>query len=97
MKCLDHTNLAEKAGIFPIVQGIRSLSLREKIRETTTVKRIKILARNKVIESEMASELLEAFEVLNTLRLKAHLNKKQDTKKIDNEIDTHLLGKIEIV
>ncbi len=85
----------KKAGIFPIVQGIRSLSLREKIRETTTVKRIKILARNKVIESEMASELLEAFEVLNTLRLKAHLNKKQDTKKIDNEIDTHLLGKIE--
>jgi CBS domain-containing protein len=85
----------KKAGIFPIVQGIRSLSLREKIRETTTVKRIKILARNKVIESEMASELLEAFEVLNTLRLKAHLHKKQDTKKIDNEIDTHLLGKIE--
>ncbi len=85
----------KKAGIFPIVQGIRSLSLREKIRETTTVKRIKILTRNKVIETEMASELLEAFEVLNTLRLKAHLHKKQDNKKIDNEIDTHSLGKIE--
>jgi len=85
----------KKAGIFPIVQGVRSLALREKIRETTTVKRIKILARKKVIENEMASELLEAFEVLNTLRLKAHLHKKQDSKKVDNEIDTHSLGKIE--
>ncbi|XPV67919.1 MAG: DUF294 nucleotidyltransferase-like domain-containing protein [Halarcobacter sp.] len=85
----------KKTGIFPIVQGVRSLALREKIRETTTVKRIKILARKKVLEQDMANELLEAFEVLNTLRLKGHLQKKQDNKKIDNEIDTHSLGKIE--
>lgn len=43
----------------------------------------------------MANELLEAFEVLNTLRLKAHLHKLQDGKKLNNEIDTHTLGKIE--
>jgi CBS domain-containing protein len=85
----------KKTGVFPIVQGIRSLALREKIRETTTVKRIKILEREKVLEVEMAEELLEAFEVLNTLRLKAHLQKLQDGKTIDNELDTHSLGKIE--
>lgn len=85
----------KKTGVFPIVQGIRSLALREKIRETTTVKRIKILAQRKVLEQEMANEIIEAFEVLNTLRLKAHLQKAQDNIKINNDIDTHSLGKIE--
>ncbi|RXJ66958.1 cyclic nucleotide-binding protein [Halarcobacter ebronensis] len=85
----------KKTGIFPIVQGIRSLALREKIRETTTVKRIKILNQKRVLENQMANELLEAFEVLNTLRLKSHLHQLQDKKKINNEIDTHAMGKIE--
>ncbi|MGB5917959.1 putative nucleotidyltransferase substrate binding domain-containing protein [Arcobacter sp.] len=85
----------KKTGIFPIVQGVRSLALKERIRETTTVKRIKILERKKVLESSMANELLEAFDVLCTLRLKAQLLKLQENKKINNEIDTHALGKIE--
>lgn len=85
----------KKTGVFPIVQGIRSLALRERIRETTTVKRIKILEQKKILEPNLASELLEAFDVLNTIRLKAQLHKLQDGKAIDNLIDTHTLGKIE--
>ena len=85
----------KKTGVFPIVQGVRSLALRERIRETTTVKRIKILQAKKVIEQDTAHELLEAFDVLNTLRLKSHLQKLQDGKEINNEVDTHSLGKIE--
>jgi CBS domain-containing protein len=85
----------KKTGVFPIVQGIRSLALRERIRETTTIKRIKLLVQKKVLDSELASELLEAFDVLNTLRLKAQLQKLQDAKTIDNLVDTHALGKIE--
>lgn len=85
----------KKAAIFPIVQGIRSLALRERIRETTTIKRIKILEQQKVLTSNMANELIEAFDVLCTLRLKSQLSKLQDNKKINNEIDTHSLGKIE--
>lgn len=85
----------KKTGVFPIVQGIRSLALRERIRETTTVKRIKILQQKKILEADMANELLEAFDVVNTLRLKAHLQKIQDKKDINNEVDTHTLGKIE--
>ena len=85
----------KKAGVFPIVQGIRSLALRERIRETTTVKRIKILQEKRILEADMANELLEAFDVVNTLRLKAHLQKIQDKKDINNEVDTHVLGKIE--
>jgi CBS domain-containing protein len=85
----------KKVAVFPIVQGIRSLALREKIRETTTVKRIKILQQRGEIEKEQAAELLEAFDVVNTLRLKSQLENIQDGNKIDNEIDTHTLGKIE--
>ncbi len=85
----------KKAGVFPIVQGIRSLALREKIRETTTVKRIKILTQKNVLPQDMANELLEAFDVLGTLRLKSQLQKIQDGKAPNNEVDTHSLGKIE--
>ena len=85
----------KKAAVFPIVQGIRSLALREKIRETTTVKRIKILEAKKVLEKEKADELLEAFDIVNTLRLKSQLNKVLENKEINNEVDTHNLGKIE--
>ncbi len=85
----------KKAGVFPIVQGIRSLALKEKIRETTTIKRIKLLEQAHVLEHEMASELLEAFDVLGTLRLKSQLKQILDSKEINNEIDTHTLGKIE--
>ena len=85
----------KKAAVFPIVQGIRSLALREKIRETTTVKRIKILEEKKVLQKDKAAELIEAFDVVNNLRLKAQLEHIQDGKKINNEVDTHTLGKIE--
>ena len=85
----------KKTAVFPIVQGIRSLALREKIRETTTVKRIKILEQKKVLEKEKADELLEAFDVVNTLRLKSHLEKILENKELNNEVDTHSLGKIE--
>ena len=85
----------KKAGVFPIVQGIRSLALREKIRETTTAKRIKILELRNVLTHEMAHELIEAFDVLGTLRLKAQIFQLNNNKKINNITDTHTLGKIE--
>ncbi len=85
----------KKAAVFPIVQGVRSLALREKIRETTTVKRIKILEEKKIIEKNKAAELLEAFDAVNTIRLKSQLENIQEGKKISNEIDTHTLSKIE--
>jgi len=83
----------KKTGVFPIVQGVRSLALRERIRETTTVKRIKILQDKKVIDNELANELIEAFEVLSTLRLKSQLEQNNNKVKINNEIDTHIFKK----
>ena len=85
----------KKAAIFPIVQGIRSLALREKIKERTTIKRIKILEEKEILEKEKVAELLEVFEFVNTLRLKTQLEYIHNGKKINNEINSHNLGKIE--
>lgn len=85
----------KKAAVFPIVQGIRSLALREKIKETTTIKRIKLLEEKKIIEKRKAEELLEAFDFVNSIRLKTHLEYIHNGNKINNEIDTNNLSKIE--
>jgi len=85
----------KKAAVFPIVQGIRSLSLKEKIKETTTVKRIKILEQKKIIQQDKAAELIEAFEIVNTLKLKNHIELLQQNKPISNRINIDELGKIE--
>ncbi|MCG3668638.1 DUF294 nucleotidyltransferase-like domain-containing protein [Aliarcobacter butzleri] len=85
----------KKAAIFPIVQGIRSLALREKIKETTTIKRIKILEARNILEKTKAAELIEAFEIASTLRLKNQLDCIQEGVALTNEINTNDLGKIE--
>jgi CBS domain-containing protein len=85
----------KKAAVFPIVQGIRSLALRERIKETTTIKRIKILEEKKILEKRKAEELLEAFDFVNSIRLKTHLEYIHNGNKINNEINTNNLTKIE--
>ncbi len=85
----------KRTAIFPIVQGIRSLALKEKIKETTTIRRIKILENKRILEKNRAEELIEAFDFVNTLRLKSQLESIQNGKRINNEIDTQTLSKVE--
>src|SRR5574344_577747 len=85
----------KKAAIFPIVHGIRSLALKEKIKETTTIKRIQILEQKKILDKDRAAELLEALEIVNTLRLRHQIDLLHQNKRLSNEIDTNSLGKIE--
>ena len=66
----------KKAAIFPIVQGIRSLALKEKIKETTTIKRIKILEDKKILE-----KILVVDEILDNI--KDTQPKNYDFNKID--------------
>ena len=69
--------------------------LKEKIKETTTIKRIQILEQRKILEKDRAAELLEALEIVNTLRLRHQIDLLQQNKPLSNEIDTNSLGKIE--
>jgi CBS domain-containing protein len=85
----------KKGGIFAIVHGIRALSLENKIRKTNTVERIKALEELDVFDKEFASELIESFTVLLTLRLKFRLEKIDAREVLDNYINPDKLNSLE--
>jgi len=81
----------KRGGIFILVQGIRALSLQNKILNTNTVKRINALKEIKVLDEEMAKELIMAFNFLMSLKLKSNLEKLDKKEKIDNYINPNNL------
>jgi CBS domain-containing protein len=85
----------KKAGIFPIVQGIRSLSLSYQIEALSTIERIKKLHARDILDETMVQELREAFEVLLYIRLEQQLTQYRNGDEISNEIDTATLSKIQ--
>lgn len=85
----------KKGGIFIIVQGIRSLSLENKIFNANTAKRIKKLSEKGVLEEELAKELTMAFNFLTNLRLKSNLDKLDKKEEIDNYINPNNLNTME--
>ncbi len=85
----------KKGAIFPIVQGIRALSLQQRISKLSTVDRIKELNNSGVIEDDMAKELVEALEILFSLRLGQQLEELQEHTDATNHIDTQKLSKIQ--
>jgi CBS domain-containing protein len=78
----------KKGGIFALVHGIRTLALQYEIDETSTVERIKELNNKGVIDKNFATELIESFDTLSTLRLEVQ------TKDMDgNYINPSTLNK----
>ncbi|MGE3300023.1 MAG: DUF294 nucleotidyltransferase-like domain-containing protein [Arcobacter sp.] len=86
----------KRGGIFILVQGIRSLSLENKIFNTNTNKRIKKLTELGVLEEEFAKELTMAFNFLTNLKLKSNLEKLDKKSDIDNYINPDNLNTMEI-
>jgi CBS domain-containing protein len=66
----------KKGGIFALVHGIRTLCLQYEIKETNTVERIKELNNIGVVDKTFATELIESFDTLSSIRLKAMLEAK---------------------
>lgn len=95
----DTTELMDikKMGIFPVVHGIRALSLETRITETNTFERINRLALADVLDKTLAEDLSEAFTFMMGLRLKAGLSSlslKPD-ELINNQVDTLALATLE--
>lgn len=86
--------MSKKIGIFPIVQGIRSLALHA-IEETDTVTRIRGLVAKEIIDEDFAGALIEAFDTLLNLRLKDRLAR-SSTTVFDNLIDISNLNQLEL-
>ncbi|MBD3797470.1 MAG: CBS domain-containing protein [Campylobacterales bacterium] len=64
----------KKGGLFALVHGIRCMALQYHIRETNTIERIKQLNNQGVIDKNFASELIESFDTLASIRLKNNNN-----------------------
>ncbi len=94
----EHNQIdVKKGGIFPIVQGVRSLALQNEITKTNTIERIDELVKMKVLEQKFASELIESFDTLINLRLKERLSEFNGEKKSGNNIvTTSRLNKLEL-
>ena len=74
----EHNNRLDlkKGGIFALVHGIRTLSLKHGIYATNTIERIKELNNMQIIDKTFATELIESFDTLSSIRLKAMLEAK---------------------
>lgn len=86
----------KKGGIFPIVQGVRSLALENGIAETTTIGRIRELKKIKIFEEDFSGALIEAFDTLLKLRLNERLRTLHTEKAVQNQIDIENLNQLEL-
>ena len=84
----------KKGGIFAIVHGIRVLSLQKKIRETNTFERIKQLNNIGVFDKSFATELMEAYDTLLSIRLRTRLQHPGGVGTL-NDVEPGKLDKIE--
>ncbi|MDA3908564.1 MAG: DUF294 nucleotidyltransferase-like domain-containing protein [Sulfurimonas sp.] len=74
----EHQNKLDlkKGGAFALVHGVRTLCLQYEITQTNTIERIKELNNKGVIDKNFATELIESFDTLSAIRLKAMLDAK---------------------
>jgi len=93
----EHKNEIDikKGALFALIHGVRSLALEQRIRATNTTLRIKELNNSGFLSKEDATELMEALEILNTLRLHSQLGQLAKGKQIDNYISVVNIGKLE--
>jgi CBS domain-containing protein len=63
----------KKMGVFPVVHGIRALSLEAHLSETNTFERIARLTQAGVLDENLSKDLSEALTYLLDIRLKAGL------------------------
>lgn len=83
----------KKGGIFALVHGVRTLALQYEISATNTIERIKKLNNIGVIDKNFAAELIESFDTLSSIRLKAMLEAKNTEES--NYINPANLSKIQ--
>lgn len=63
----------KKAGIFPIVHGVRTLAIQNGITATSTVDRIEALVDSRHLSKEFGQELIGALRALMEFRLRTQI------------------------
>ncbi len=73
----------KQGGIFPIVHGIRALSLEHKVEINNTFDRINALVERRVLEKQTGDNLSEALKLFFKLRLAQQLENQRSSNSID--------------
>ena len=81
-----HLNV-KKAGLFPLVHGVRSLALASRIEATGTEARIQALQEQGVLSVETAQELVEALHFFMALRLQAGMDEQARGLPVSGKAD----------
>ncbi len=91
----DSTVHLKKAGIFPIVHGVRSLALAHRVAATGTAERIAALVAEGVLDETLGRELLDSLHLLMGLRLQAGLAEMDLGRPVTGHVDPARLGSLE--
>lgn len=85
----------KKGGLFPIVHGARVLMCEHSLIASTTHERLMALANTRTLSQSFASELLEAFDFMQQLRLHQQLTSLSLEQPIDNQIHVDSLSHLQ--
>lgn len=89
----------KKGGIFPIVHGVRTMALEQRILETNTFKRIEALVAMGRMDKAMGENLGEALSIFIQLRLQQQMQRIEASAdgqdRTPNLIDLQKLNKLE--
>lgn len=85
----------KRAGIFPLVHGVRSLALEHGLRERSTTSRIQALVAKGVLAPDTAVDLNDSLQFFMTLKLKAGLRAISMQQPASNRIDTQALSTLD--
>jgi CBS domain-containing protein len=91
----SHTLDLKKAGIFPIVHGVRSFALRDHLQETSTAARLDALVARGRLRADMATDLVDSLHFLMGLKLKAGLVELDLQHQVSGSVRTDRLGSLE--
>lgn len=85
----------KKMGQFPIVHGIRALSLQAHIEETNTFERIRHLIQRGILEENLGKDVAEALSYIMDLRLSANFSMLHSGSNVPNQVDFGNLSTLE--
>lgn len=85
----------KKGAIFPLVHGVRALSLKHGCAALSTLERLQELREKGVLSEEFGEELAQAFEFLLGLKMEIELEKSERNLPLDNYLNPHKLGRFE--
>jgi CBS domain-containing protein len=85
----------KKAAIFPLVHGVRSLSLEQHIAATSSLERLEALVGAGVLSREVATDLADALQFLMALKLRAGLAELDTGRPVSGGVHLARLSSLE--